>query len=172
VVRARQLTGPHRVRRLAPEDWRTYKQIRLAALTMDPHAFGSTLEYAQGLTEEDWRSRLATSPFFLGEVDGKAAGLAGGHRRDGYAELISMWVAQEFRGTGLAARLIDAVIEWAAGEGYSEIRLWVVEGNAAARKAYAKAGFEPTGRRERHREGEETMELEMARATSRPRRIA
>ena len=83
-----------------------------------------------------------------------------------------MWVAPEFRGSGLAARLIDAVIDWAAGEGYAEVRLWVVEGNVAAERAYAKSGFEPTGQREPHRVQESAMEMEMARATSRPPRTA
>ena len=172
MVRARELSAEQRVRRLAPDDWRTYKAIRLAALTADPYAFGSTLEHAQKITDGEWRKRLETSAFFLAEVDGKPAGLVGAHRRDDHAELISMWVAAEARGNGLAAGLIDAVVAWAGGEGFSEVRLWVVEGNASAEKAYAKSGFAPTGRRQPVREGEPAMEQEMARATSHPRRTA
>jgi len=157
------------VRRLGPDDWQAYKRIRLAALAADPQAFGSTLAHAQTLTDDEWKGRLTTSAFFLGEVEGEAAGLVGSHRRDKYAELISMWVAPAFRRTGLAARLIDAVIAWAAGEGFSEVRLWVVEGNASAERAYAKSGFARTGRRQPVREGEPAMEQEMARATSHPR---
>jgi GNAT superfamily N-acetyltransferase len=78
-----------------------------------------------------------------------------------------MWVEPASRGTGLAARLIDVVVGWAAGEGYADVRLWVVEGNVAAERAYAKSGFEPTGRRQPVREGEQAMEMEMARTTSR-----
>lgn len=109
---------------------------------------------------------------FVGEHDGHAVGLAIGIDFGEGAELVSMWVAPEFRGTGLTARLIDAVVDWAASAGYSEIRLWVVEGNAAAERAYAKSGFVATGRRQPHRQGKGEMEVEMARATSRPRRSA
>ena len=169
MVRAGELSGEQRVRRLAPDDWQTYKRIRLTALATDPYAFGSTLAREELRPEDEWKTRLITSAFFLGEVDGAAWGLVGAHRRDEYAELISMWVVPEFRGTGLASRLIDAVLDWAAVAAYDEVRLWVVEGNVAAQRAYAKRGFEPTGRRQPVREGEPAMELEMAVATSRPR---
>lgn len=172
MVRARELSGEQRVRRLAPDDWEIYRRIRLIALATDPHAFGSTFAREQDRPEGEWKTRLITSAFFLGEVNGAAGGLVGAHRRDEYAELISMWVVPELRGKGLAAVLIHAVIDWAAGEGYREVRLWVVEGNVAAEKAYAKAGFVATGQREPHRVQESAMEMEMARATSRPPRTA
>ena len=138
--------------------------MRIAALTSDPHAFGSTLEHAQQLTDDEWKSRLVTSAFFIGEVDGQPAGLVGGHRREGHVELISMWVAPEARRGGLGSRLIEALVDWAAAEGYEPVRLWVVEGNVSAERAYAKSGFSPTGRRQPVREGEPAMEIEMARA--------
>ena len=155
-----------RTRQLTPDDWQTYKEIRLRALATNPEAFGSTLARAQQMTDEEWRGRLATSAFFVAEAGGAALGLAGGHRREDFGELISMWVAPDARGTGLASRLIEDVINWAAAEGYPEVRLWVVEGNVAAARAYEKSGFRPTGRRQPVREGEPAMELEMGRATS------
>ncbi len=166
MVRPRKLSQEHRVRRLAPDDWEIYKRIRLRALETDPSAFGSTLAQASLLTDDEWSSRLTKNPMFIGEADGEAMGLAGAHHRDGFAELISMWVAPRARGSGLAAMLIEAVVDWAAGEGYPEVRLWVVEGNASAQRAYEKSGFAATGRRQPVREGEAAMELEMARATT------
>ena len=160
------------IRRLTADDWQTYKRIRLAALATDPHAFGSTLEYAQALPDDEWKVRIERSPVFVGEFAGQAVGLAIGIDFGQGAELVSMWVAPDFRGSGLAARLIEAVVDWAAGAGHDEIRLWVVEGNVAAQRAYAKCGFEPTGRRQPYPQAESVMELEMARATSRPRRTA
>ena len=79
------------------------------------------------------------------------------------AELVSMWVAPEWRGHGAAAPLIEAVREWAARSRFERLGLWVVEGNLVAEKAYAKAGFGRTGRRQPVREGEPAMEFEMAR---------
>ena len=81
-----------------------------------------------------------------------------------------MWVAPEFRGVGLAAALISAVVGLARDEGHRTLSLWVVDGNVAAERAYSKAGFRPTGRRQPVRAGEPAMEFEMALATSRPPR--
>ncbi|WP_432824304.1 GNAT family N-acetyltransferase [Dactylosporangium sp. CA-092794] len=55
--------------------------------------------------------------------------------------LISMWVAPEARGNGVAGLLIDAVAGWAAGHGCARVELEVAAGNEAAMKAYLRAGF-------------------------------
>jgi GNAT superfamily N-acetyltransferase len=81
----------------------------------------------------------------------------------GSAELISMWVAPAWRGRGVASQLIEAVADWAASEALSEIRLWVVEGNQRAERAYAKAGFQRTGAVQPVRPREPAMEFEMSR---------
>ena len=79
------------------------------------------------------------------------------------AELISMWVAPDWRGRGIGDRLVGAVIDWAKTVGFSEVRLWVVEGNAPAEHAYARMGFERTGARQPVRPADARMEIEMAR---------
>jgi GNAT superfamily N-acetyltransferase len=69
-------------------------------------------------------------------VRGEPVGLAAGmpsydgiaHRRD----LISMWVHPAHRGRGVAARLVRAVVAWAAADGAREVALWVADGTAAA----------------------------------------
>jgi len=103
---------------------------------------------------------------FVAQVEGgRPVGLVAGIQApdgDG-AELVSMWVAPEWRGRGAASPLIEAVRQWAARSGFHQLGLWVVEGNVIAEKAYAKAGFERTGRRQPVREGEAPMEFEMAR---------
>lgn len=92
---------------------------------------------------------------------GTAGGIAS--TVDGAAELISMWVAPAWRGRGVASQLVEAVARWAGSEAFSEVRLWVVEGNTRAEKAYAKSGFSRTGGEQPVREGEATMEIEMSR---------
>ena len=52
-----------------------------------------------------------------------------------------MWVAPEARGSGGAQRLCDACAAWAAAKGSRELHLSVVLSNAAARRAYERAGF-------------------------------
>jgi GNAT superfamily N-acetyltransferase len=57
-------------------------------------------------------------------------------------------VSPPHRGRRLAEHLIDAVRGWALDGGADELTLWVADGNTAAVRAYARAGFVPTGRRQ------------------------
>ena len=152
------------IRRLEPDDWRTYRDVRLLALRTDPAAFSSTLAGEESFDESRWRQRL-TSATFIAEVGRDAVGLVSGIKSPNGddAELVSMWVAPGWRGTYIAGRLIASVVHWAHDAGYQRVCLWVVEGNSRAERAYAKAGFERTSRTQPVREGDPAMEFEMAR---------
>jgi GNAT superfamily N-acetyltransferase len=136
------------LRRLAPADWAAFREIRLAALRDAPEAFGSTQAEAQTLEEQEWRRRLEQRAVFIAEVASQRVGLAAGIGADqpGEAELISMWVTPAWRGQGVGDRLVEAVLSWAAGEGFTSVRLWVAQGNARAERLYARLGFAATGR--------------------------
>ncbi len=58
-----------------------------------------------------------------------------------YAYLGFMYTEPRFRGSGINARIIDALKDWALTKGLSEIRLTVYEDNLAAIRAYEKYGF-------------------------------
>ena len=52
-----------------------------------------------------------------------------------------MYTAPSFRGSGINARIIDVLKDWALTKGLREIRLTVYEDNLAAIRAYEKYGF-------------------------------
>ena len=74
----------------------------------------------------------------------RGVGVVSGAPADDHVELISMWVAPDHRGTGLAARLIDEVASWASARG-QDTYLMVRDDNARAIRAYERAGFVDLG---------------------------
>jgi ribosomal protein S18 acetylase RimI-like enzyme len=160
---------------LEPDDWREYREIRLAGLGEAPHAFGSTLAGESGLTEADWRRRLAGRAQFVVRQDGKAVGMVGGIIDDGMAELVSMWVDPGQRGRGIADVLVRAVQRWARRAGYASITLWVTVGNMPAVRLYERHGFRSTGKTQPVRPDDPgLLEQEMIQTfvTVRPGRLA
>lgn len=131
--------------------WAAVRRIRLRALEDAPGAFGSTLTREEGLTEQEWRDRVKHAQWFLAWQEDRPVGVACGLAWEGRPEerhVVSMWVAPELRGTGLATRLVRAVARWARGEGASYLSLWVADPNRRAQRFYARLGFSPTGDRQ------------------------
>jgi len=139
------------LRRLMPQDADLLRTIRLHSLQDAPSAFGSSYDRELSFTSENWRSRLRShsTPTFIDEdADGKSGGLATGipdAADSSLAHLVAMWVAPEARGTGVGDRLVDGVVGWARGEGFSAVRLRVTEGNLPAERLYERHGFHRTG---------------------------
>ena len=103
------------ITRIGPDDWQTFREVRLASLAGSPGAFGSRHADWVEAPEPQWRSRLTTVPLTLLAQDGtNVVGVVSGQRVGEHeVELISMWVAPAVRGAGVARALIDAVVEWA-----------------------------------------------------------
>jgi ribosomal protein S18 acetylase RimI-like enzyme len=137
------------LRVIAPDDWRTWRRLRLAALAEAPYAFGSRLADWQGDgdREERWRARLGIPGSFnvIAVLDGEPAGLASGVPAPPGAELISMWVSPAARGHGVGDHLVQAVARWARDAGAEVLRLAVVPGNENATTLYRRNGFQLTG---------------------------
>lgn len=136
------------VRELPPEEWETWRALRLRALREDSGAFGSTLASALAQdTEAYWRGYFTrTGPTLLAEVDGVPAGMARVVMEDDAAHLYSMWVAPEARGRGVGAHLATTALDWVAAHHPGRpLRLEVVETNLPARRLYARCGFTVVG---------------------------
>ena len=142
------------VGRVTPDDWATYRQVRLAALADSPAAFSSTLEREVAFGEQTWRQRLGQSPTFLAWQDGEAAGtvtalsgeLAGLSDFPGAWDLVAMWVRPAARGLGIGRLLVQTVIDQATAAGAPSLALWVFDANEPAKALYERMGFRATDR--------------------------
>lgn len=145
------LAGVIELRTLTPDDWATWRELRLAALAEAPYAFGSRLAdwQGEGDTEDRWRAHLCIPhSYHVAAVrDGEPVGGAGGipTRVPDEVELVSMWVSPQARGADVGNRLVRAVERWARHGGARMLRLAVAEGNASALALYRRHGFAATG---------------------------
>jgi hypothetical protein len=75
------LKGAMEVRMTDQADWRLLKQVRLAALSDTPTAFGVSYKTAVEYTDEQWQERASTKAgpeFWLAFQDGEPVGMIGG----------------------------------------------------------------------------------------------
>ena len=129
-----------------------------------PYAFGSTFEREANLPERQWRSALVQRTRFVAEIDGEVAGTvgAGPGEFSSSAALTALWVDPRFRNHGVGSALVEAVVEWAADQGFSQVLLWVTDVNRNAERLYVHYGFARTGRASEVRPGEPAVENEMS----------
>nr|WP_314220177.1 GNAT family N-acetyltransferase [Streptomyces sp. DSM 40713] len=64
------------------------------------------------------------------------------------AELYAIYVDTEHLGRGVGRALLRESVRRADALGYSRMYLWVLEGNATARRFYERAGFHADGAEE------------------------
>ena len=141
------------IRRIGAEQAGDYRAIRLAALQLDPDAFGSTyeVEAARPLTWfEDATRNLA---IFGAYADGRIVGMIGFGRHAGAkiqhkGFIWGMFVHPSMRRHGAGAALLHGAIEHASSM-VEQITLSVVTTNRAAIALYEKFGFTAYGRETR-----------------------
>ena len=153
------------IRRVRVDEWRAFRALRLRALADAPDAFGATLADAEAEPDDAWRARIERerSILVIAERAGVMVGMAGGGDAptpERIAGLYGMWVDPALRGTGVADALVEAVVEWARAEGYSQIGLGVTTTNGRAIAFYRRLGFTALGQRVPLREGSD-VEIEI-----------
>jgi ribosomal protein S18 acetylase RimI-like enzyme len=133
------------IRRLGPDEWELLRDVRLHSLLDAPDAFASTHEREAGFGEAEWSERVAGNAWFIAVAGQSAVGIVAG-RTDPNSpvdqrHLIAMWVAESARGSTIAIELVEAVADWAAADGATELTLGVIAGNERAKALYRKCGF-------------------------------
>ena len=135
------------IRRVRDGEGAKLRELRLRALRSDPGAFAATAKESAARPREHWES-WAEVVFVADEGDAWAGMVAGRRAGDpASAWLFALWVDPAERGTGLGARLIEAVADWARAQGAAALELSVTTNNPAAAALYARTGFAETGRR-------------------------
>lgn len=138
------------VRRARADEWEALREIRLAALTDSPDAFGSTLAEERDADEARWRGWITGEGWagdvatFIAEAPGPLLGMATGYRPDDRPTtgwLFAMWVRPDRRGEGIGRHLVAAVDEWAASLDIDQLLLHVTDSNDGAVRFYASCGF-------------------------------
>jgi ribosomal protein S18 acetylase RimI-like enzyme len=155
-----------RIIELPLERWREYKVLRLTALQSDPLAFGSTYEETLEYPDELWQERLSgqASLILFAERDGRLVGTAAVlleiEEDAATAQIVGVFVEREYRGQGIARRLIEALLERVTERAeFARVLLHVTETQAAAYALYRSMGFEEVGRLVgEHRDGDQVYD--------------
>ncbi|MGG1659717.1 N-acetyltransferase family protein [Brevibacillus sp. NRS-1366] len=144
------------IRILGPEDVGIFSKIRLEGLQKDPDAFGAIYEEELKRTDNEWKERLSQaekgdSGFFGAFVEGEIVGIIGFFRHRGTkarhkVSVVSMYVRDSHRGTGIAAELMQEELAYLRKLGdVDQVQLAVVTSNPGAVRFYEKMGFLPFG---------------------------
>jgi GNAT superfamily N-acetyltransferase len=138
-----------RVEELSPNDWHRLRDIRLAALRSDGHAFGGNVEAESQMTEIEWRAKLEIFTGLVAVLDGVDIGFMSVENLNGdfgtTCWVGSCWVGSQHRRKGALRALFDYV------DAVSEERSWGIQGlgvwidNDGAITAYEKLGFSQIG---------------------------
>lgn len=146
---------------LPPERWREAKQLRLEALLKEPTAFSSSYEYELAFNDEVWIARL-TSAYareghltLFAELDGELVGMAGASwsskaKPRHVAEIYGVYLSPEWRGKGLASRLMRRLLDELRSLGQIEkVSLTANAESQAAIRLYERLGMQHVGRARR-----------------------
>jgi GNAT superfamily N-acetyltransferase len=154
-------------------DWQRVRDLRLEMLRDTPIAFMETVEAAEANSEDVWRMRAnrgsTADSLQLVAVDasGRWVGTMSGivdHLQVGGPLLVGVFVSPSFRGrdAGVTDALLDAVEDWARGQG-NTLTLHVHEDNDRAIAFYRRRGYDLTGRTVPYNLDPTKNELEMRR---------
>ncbi|HXQ48510.1 MAG TPA: GNAT family N-acetyltransferase [Thermoplasmata archaeon] len=140
---------PWAVRRIRAGEGPVLRALRMAALSTDPLAFGSTLEQEEAHPADLWDERAGAgatsdrSAIFLVESEGRPPhGMVGAFTHEGSRFIWGMWVAPERRGEGAGGALFETLLAWCRDHpAENPVRLDVNPSQAAAIRMYERHGF-------------------------------
>ena len=140
------------VQELDENQWTRYRDIRLAALESDGHAFGGNLDSERLFTESEWRSKARQYIALVAVVGAEDIGMMTVENLKGdfgaTSWVGSCWVDPEYRQHGALRALFEYLDIHAAQRDWSVQGLGVWVDNEIAITAYEKLGFEKKGEKQ------------------------
>ena len=140
------------VQELDENQWTRYRDIRLAALESDGHAFGGNLDSERLFTESEWRSKARQYIALVAVVGAEDIGMMTVENLKGdfgaTSWVGSCWVDPEYRQHGALRALFEYLDLHAAQRDWSVQGLGVWVDNEIAITAYEKLGFEKKGEKQ------------------------
>ena len=128
------------VQELDENQWTRYRDIRLAALESDGHAFGGNLDSERLFTESEWRSKARQYIALVAVVGAEDIGMMTVENLKGdfgaTSWVGSCWVDPEYRQHGALRALFEYLDIHAAQRDWSVQGLGVWVDNETARKLY------------------------------------
>lgn len=148
-MNSRELGSPikFKVERIAPNDWRKYKETRLKSLETNAVAFEGSLDIEAEYEENYWRHLLNVEHIFGVEVDGKYVSVASLNTSEqGWPSLDRVYTLEEYRGLNLAKKVIAEVEYQAVKIGITTLNLGVTKTEINVIQFYESLGYTKTGR--------------------------
>lgn len=135
---------------LTPDQWETYRAIRLQGLQEEPQAFARSYGEELAFPQERWIQRAGNPNSFIALENGIPLGTIGafisGDSNDKVANVVGVFVTKEARGKGIGSKLLNAVINKIMEDAAIKlVKLSVNKDQISAIKLYEKFGFKITG---------------------------
>lgn len=139
-------------RRAGPNDAAAYRALRIAAAESSPVAFADDIERLRESTVADWDRALVNDDiednpaWFVLDDSRQLVGTAMVVRQHGLkysnaARIHEMYIMPSWRGNGGADLLLHSIFAWVRAREVLTLTLVVAADNAAAVRAYLRAGF-------------------------------
>jgi ribosomal protein S18 acetylase RimI-like enzyme len=138
------------IRRIQTGEADLFKQMRLKSLQDAPYAFSTNYASAIQRSAESWHEQAESTAqgsdraTFIAFSEAVPVGIAALYRLEGQTEageVLQVWIAPEFRSTGIAWDLMDVLFQWARENNFRKIIAGVTKENTRALKFYTRYGF-------------------------------